>query len=467
MISKNVFAIGLFILMAGCGADPVQQPKPPNIILLSIDTLRADRLGLYGNFRSVSPILDRLSRQGHTFCSVISQSPLTAPSHMTMFTSRYPEVHQVRNVTDDTPVKLSSNIPTLAEQLKMHGYGTVACTDGGNINGALGFARGFDMYAEAGAEQFMGFIRLRPREPWFAFLHTYFVHDPYIVPHPYYRLFDPDYTGGIKGSLESYGSAATAGVYGFRQEFWETVDFSDQRDRLHLLNLYDSSIRIIDISLQALINLLDELELKDNTLLIITSDHGEEFFEHSRILHERLYSETLNVPLIVIDFRSSVSGHLIETPVRLLDLAPTILDYLHLPPLPGAQGVSLTAGLSGEPLENRVVHALAPSPYRSRMTGKAPWKYIFNPNTVPSNNDAWVLGLPRPAVPEEELYHIDDDPGETVNLTGAHPGTLKEMRELSADHQVKMKALSDQNAQEAAQVDENVMRQLQALGYVD
>lgn len=461
--------MGLIILMAGCAVVPTETQTSPNIILLSIDTLRADRLGLYGSSQSVSPVMDHLSRQGHVFCSVISQSPLTAPSHMTMFTSRYPEVHQVRNVDDMTLVRLSSNIPTLAEQLKKVGYGTLACTDGGNVNSALGFSRGYDIYAEAGAEQFFGLIGLQPREPWFAFLHTYFVHDPYIVPNPFYRMFDRDYSGGIKGSLEAYGGVTTNfGMYSLREEFWATVDFSQERDRQHLLNLYDSSIRVIDISLQALVNRLDELGLKDNTIFVITSDHGEEFFEHSRILHERLYYETLSVPLIVIDFRKEdVRGRLIETPVRLLDLAPTILDYIGLPPLPGAQGISLAAGLNGGQLKPQVVHALAPSPYCSRMTGKESWKYILNPNKAPSNTDAWVLGLPRPVVPEEELYNTDIDPGETVNLAEVQPDILEEMRGLSYDHNVKMSALADQITQETTQVDESVMRQLQALGYVE
>lgn len=469
MTIKKALLLGLMILMAGCAVVPTETQTSPNIILLSIDTLRADRLGLYGSSRSVSPVMDKLSRQGHVFCSVMSQSPLTAPSHMTMFTSRYPEVHQVRNVGDGTLVKLSSNIPTLAEQLQKEGYGTLACTDGGNVNKSLGFSRGFDIYAEAGAEQFWSFISLRPQEPWFAFLHTYFVHDPYIVPNPYYRLFDRDYSGGIKGSLEAYGGVTTNfGMYSLREEFWATVDFSQERDRQHLLNLYDSSIRVIDISLQALVNRLDELGLKDNTIVIITSDHGEEFFEHSRILHERLYNETLSVPLIVIDFRKEdVRGRLIETPVRLLDLAPTILDYIGLPPLPGAQGISLAAGLKGGQLKPQVVHALAPSPYSSRMTGKESWKYILNPNRAPSNTDAWVLGLPRPVVPEEELYNIDIDPGETVNLIEVQPDILEEMRGLSYDHNVKMAALADEITEETTQVDESVMRQLQALGYVE
>ncbi len=353
--------------------------------------------------------------------------------------------------------------------MKEAGYGALACTDGGNVNSALGFSRGFDIYAEAGAEQFFGLVGLRPREPWFAFLHTYFVHDPYIVPNPFCRFFDRDYAGGIKGSLESYGNVTTTlGLYSLRKEFWETVDFSDKRDRRHLLNLNDSSIRIVDTSLQALVNRLDELGLKDNTIMIITSDHGEEFFDYSRILHERLYNETLSVPLIVIDFRKEdVHSRLIETQVRLLDLAPTILDYLGLPPLPGAQGVSLVTGLDGGQLKAQVVHALAPSPYRSRMTGKESWKYIYNPNKAPPNTDAWVLGLPRPVVPEEELYNVDIDPGEKVNLAEVQPGILEEMRALCAGHQMEMAGLAEQITQETTQVDESVMRQLQALGYVE
>ncbi len=465
MILKIIILLVLYILAAGCGTEPIQEPKQPNIILLSIDTLRPDRLGLYGHNQFVSPVIDRLSQQGHTFCSVTSQSPITAPSHMTMFTSLYPEVHQVRNIGDGEAVTLSPDIPTLAEHLKKHGYGTVAFTDGGNINSALGFGRGFDMYGEVGAEQFMGFINLQPKEPWFAFLHTYFVHDPYIVPDLYNKMFDPDYSGGIKGSLESYDN--NDNFFALRAEFWETVDFDDIRDQKHLLNLYDASIRIIDITLQTLINQLDELGLKDNTILIITSDHGEEFFEHSRILHERLYVETLSVPLIMIDFRNSVSGNLIETPVQLIDLTPTILDYLNLPPLPGAQGVSLTAGLYGERLDKRIMHALAHAPYNSHMTSKGSWKYIFNPITNPRTIDASWMGLPRPNVPREELFNIEKDPGEMINLADVHPENLENMRTLNDDHQHRMKELADQLTQETTRIDDSVMDMLQALGYIE
>ena len=467
MIERILVTITL-IMIAGCAGEPIPQPAPPNIILFSIDTLRADRLGLYGNILSVSPTLDRLSRQGHTFCSVTSQSPLTAPSHMSIFTSVYPEVHQVRNVSDGAPAKLSSQIPTLTEQLKKHGYGTVACTDGGNVNSSLGFGRGFDYYGEAGAEQFFGLLKIQPREPWFAFLHTYWVHDPYIVPHPYDKIFDLEYAGKIKGKMETYGEAITkVGVSAFRRDFWNSVDFSDQRDRMHLLKLYDASIRVVDSSLRALINLLDDLNIKKNSILIITSDHGEEFFEHSRILHERVYSETLHIPLIFIDFRDTDSTHLLETPVQLIDLAPTILDYLNLPPLPDAQGMALTAGMSGKPLENRIQHALASSPYQSRMTGKGSWKYIFNPIRIPYRNDPQELGLPRPTVPEEELYNIADDPRETENLTNTNPKKLKEMRALSTQHKLKMKATADRFTRETAQIENDTLTKLKSLGYIE
>lgn len=466
----NVLVILTICILAGCTHPPAQPTKasPPNVILFSIDTLRADRLGAYGNPRSTSPNLDRLSRLGHSFSTVVSQSPITAPSHMTMFTSRYPEVHKVGNVSVESPTRLSGDIPTLAEQLKRNGYGTVACTDGGNVNSSLGFGRGFDMYGETGAEKFLGLVKLQPREPWFAFLHTYWVHDPYIVPSPFNKLFDTDYSGGIKGDMASYGTMiSNAGLAKFRQPFWDTVDATDQQDRTHLLNLYDASIRMLDSSLRGLIDLLEELNLKDNTVLIITSDHGEEFFEHSRILHERVYSETLNVPLLFIDFRKDAANHLIETPVQLLDLAPTILDYLDLPALPGAQGRSLVDGINGEKLDDIVMHALAPVPYMSRMTGTHAWKYIFNPITKPANTDPWTLGVMRPDVPEEELYNLTDDPGERVNLHRSSPDMLETMRKLSVEHAAATGQAAAAYQPEEAQIESGTMDHLKALGYID
>ncbi len=439
----------------------------PNIIIFSIDTLRADHLGLYGYPRSVSPAIDAISRSAFVFTNVTSQSPITAPSHMSIFTSVYPEIHRVRNFGKGAPKKLSRRLPTLAEILRKNGYETIAFTDGGNVSGSLGFSRGFNYYGESGPEGFWHWIKKAPYEPWFAFLHAYWVHDPYLTYSPFHRLFDSEYDGDAVGEKKAF--RRKFGDLGFaekRKAYWKQFDFFNQKDRTRIVELYDGALRCADMVIQALIELLNEMNLTQRTVLIIISDHGEEFFEHSRILHERLYRETLHVPFIITDFNTRIKPGLTDHPVGLVDLTPTLLDYLDIPVFPSAQGISRLDLIEGRSSHSGTLAARADLPYKSQMIQEGEWKYIFNPVNIPPYSSFDELGLPRPAVPKEELYRISEDPGEKRNLADIYPHRLESMRRDAGLMLKKFDDLAESYPPSDTSVDEESVDKLKALGYL-
>jgi len=182
------------LLATGLSCHKPVEPPRPNLVLVSIDTLRADHLTAYGYERSTSPEISRLARQGILFERAFSQSPKTATSHMSLFTGLYPPAHRVANWGERRVRRLSDDVPTLATLLVRAGYRTEAYTNGGNVSARLGFGQGFDSYQEdRGAEsvfdsaqraldRFVQEADGGARAPFFLFLHTFQVHDPYVPP---------------------------------------------------------------------------------------------------------------------------------------------------------------------------------------------------------------------------------------------------------------------------------------------
>lgn len=326
MLSTRVPAIlaACWFLVAFVGCDG--GPRPPNLILVSVDTLRADHLGAYGYSRDTSPFLDELARSGVVFERAFAQVPGTLPSHMSMFTGLYPAQHDVY----PPDAVLSSAIPTLPELLRAHGYRTGGFTEGGYVSGFYGFSRGFDSFDDAVVrgsrllertmEEGLGFLdRVGPDEPFFLFLHTYAVHDPYAPPEEYRPLF---WSAEPPEVFEPTGPNLVAVNRGLRSVSAEQVRYFEA--------LYDAGIRYADDQLRRLWKRVRERGLAERTILVITSDHGEEFLEHGHLVHEQNYVETTHVPLIVVG-PGLTPGTRVEAPVESIDLAPTLLDLAGAP----------------------------------------------------------------------------------------------------------------------------------------
>ncbi len=388
-------------------------PNPRSIVLISIDTLRADHLSAYGYDRGTSPAIDRLAGEGVLFEEAYSQSPKTADSHMTIMTGVYPEAHGIGNWEEKSNRRLSAAIPTLATLLRGAGYRTVAYVGGGNVGRGLGFDQGFQIYEHvSGAEPVfrVGALAMeelgRPsdpgeRSPFFLFIHTFETHDPYLPPRRYASLYtDPGYNGRIIGSPFKLRLVSMGRSWWKRHRaYWARVDRESPRDVQHLRDLYDGAIRYTDDQIDGFLERLRSLGLEDEALVVFLSDHGEEFQEHGGFLHNDVYQEVLRVPLLLRfpgDAPEKGKGRRVREIARLVDVMPTLLEFVGLRVPDHAQGRSLLPLLRGAGDAPRAVFSQWRwKRYESLRVGN--WKYIRRPS-------------------EDELFNLAEDPMEKRNL---------------------------------------------------
>jgi arylsulfatase A-like enzyme len=391
-----------------------------------------------------------------TFTDVYSQSPKTTPSHMTLFTSLYPSVHGVELWEQGRPGHvLAPRVHTLAEVLKNAGYATAAFTGGAQMDPTRGFDHGFDVYTEHGQRRrALKWLGRHRRERFFVFYHTYEVHDPYLPPSEYIRQFAPDYRGPVLDAvrrLRAEGDASEAGWAGLATRFWQSVDKTDPRDVDFIARLYDAGIRRMDdLTVRALLDRLDELELANETLIVFTSDHGEAFGEHGRFLHEDLYGETLRVPLILRLPGKLAAGQRVPTRVRLLDVMPTVLDLLGVPAPPAMQGRSLVPLLDGGPDAPAVSEYVTPG-HVFESIRRGPLSYVVE------GSDA-------------RLFDLAKDPAERVDLASAQRADAVTMRAALDAWRLECRSASERiGPRDGATVapSEETTRRLRALGYVE
>lgn len=338
LIGRVMALLWMVALLGGCG------DKPENVILISIDTLRPDHLGCYGYSRYTSPAIDRIAAEGVLFTDVSATSPWTMPSHATLLTGLYPNRHGVKTHLN----KLQKKTPTLASVLEAEGYNTMAIVSSRSLSPNYGFDHGFETFesmigwkrdsASIGrivnrgdeiTDRGIKWLKGRDKRPFFLFLHYYDVHTD-LTPKPDYRkMFVRPYKGQVKGS--------TSQLVAMRNK---NIPLKEAGVR-HLNDLYDAEIRQLDDVLAGLFQHLDESGLAESTLVIITSDHGEEFMEHGSLLHGRTYfQEVISIPLIMRG-PGVPRGVTIDEPASLVDVAPTVMKHLGLPILEGNEGIDL------------------------------------------------------------------------------------------------------------------------------
>ncbi len=433
--------------------------RGPNVVLVSIDTLRADRLGAYGYGRPISPALDaRLAAEGVVFEDAWSQSPKTTPSHMTMLTSLYPSVHGVAlwTGTGAAPT-LNPRVVTLAEVLKNAGYATAAFTAGAHMHRDRGFGQGFDVYKHGDQlNRALAFLDARGRQPFFLFFHTYEVHDPYTPPPEVAARWAAEPVPAIADAV----AKIRAGVSGWPQAhkiFWQPVDPTDARDVRYVSDLYDAGINKMDAgTLPALLSKLDALGLANDTLVVFTSDHGEAFQEHGTFLHEDLHVETLHVPLVLRFPQRLPAGRRVQAPARLLDVTPTILDLVGLPIPAQAEGVSLERAARDRP--DATVPEVVFSEYSDAAAGR-----VFES----IRREPWVMIRDGAAV---QLFDTTKDAGERRDRASSDPERVTSLgAELDRWHDTTRRLAQryGPRAGDIAAPSKETVDQLRALGYVE
>jgi arylsulfatase len=315
-------------------ADP---PLVKRVILISLDDVAAKHLSCYGSPRATTPTLDRLAKGGWRFERCVANANWTLPSHMSMLTGVRPRRH---GVVDHSHGE-GPSVELLAEVLKksrpeVHTAGVVSHT---NVSRAFGFARGFDEYHENPEstkpeillDAARGILAQHERDGLFLFVHLFTAHWPFLPPPELEKKFDPDYTGRVKGIRPDIERLSI-----------ELHTPEDRRDFEHLEALYDAEIAYLDREVGKFLDELEARGLMKDSLVIVTADHGEAFREHGYCGHGVSFEkEEIEVPLLVIGGPAAASPRVRPGPAQLIDVAPTVLAALGVPPGPAMEGRSL------------------------------------------------------------------------------------------------------------------------------
>lgn len=445
-----------------------QQVKPVPVILISIDTLRADHLHCYGYERPTSPNIDALARDGVLFSRVYAPSSWTLPSHVSLLTSLYCFNHQVETGLD----RLSPELITLADIFRENGYYCAAFTGGGFLSTVYGYSRGFDLYRDdlggvfqqEGAAQVaqatLEWLNQSKDLPFFLFIHTYQPHSPYACPYPYKARFLPPEA--------KWGNLDLIGYLGGKQGIFKPLP---PEEKENIIALYDGEILYTDeVLIGRLLAALKELGLYQQSLIILTSDHGEEFYEHRSWGHgQDLYEESLRIPLIIKFPENSQANKRIEEAVRLIDVLPTIVDFLKLKTdnlLASVDGQTLWPVIQGKEQKGREALAeLAGNILNSHLPRRTALysggkKLIVNEEFSPEA--VKFFSFPPPELPRVELFDLSKDPRETKNLAAEEPAVVRQfLRRLEELYQS-----ARQLEKRKARLTRKLKEQLRALGYL-
>ena len=418
-------ALVLLVAAIAIGLWRQRQAGPLNVLLISVDTLRADRLGSYGHKAAQTPVLDQLAAQGVRFSQVMTVAPLTLPAHASLLTGTFPTYHGVR---DNGQFYLGDEQITLAEILRGRGYRTAGFVGAFVLDRRWGIAQGFDTYVDefdlskyqlaAGidaaqrpanevVDRALSWLRQDLDHPFFAWVHLYDPHAPYDAPDAIASRFPRDAHGA-----------------------------------------YDAEVAFTDAQIGRLLEGLGDA--RDHTIIVVVGDHGESLGEHEEQQHGFfIYDAVTQVPLIVSGVpraRPSV----VNGQVRIVDVMPTILAALEIAGPSANQGTSLLPAIEGAKLEERLGFAESWYPRFhygwSELTAVRDGRYKFI------------------AAPRRELYDTQTDPNETRNIATENPNLADALQRALDD--VRRRTGNDLKTQAPQAVDPEVEERLRALGYV-
>ena len=467
MAYKLIVFFTLCCMLAGCGGDR----EKTSVLLISIDSLRPDHLGCYGYNKNTSPAIDGLASDGMIFLNAVSTTSWTLPAHVSLFTSLFNSGHRVNDNSD----RIDEQRIMLAEIFKAHGYRTAGFVSGPFMHPAFAFDQGFDEYAYctgyAGTppqtkknpisgqvqeashrdvsspkvnSRALPWLEKNGKEPFFLFLHYFDVHYDYIPPPPYDDMFvDPGYSGGIDPSNFIHNEGINASL--------------PPEDLAYLFGLYDGEIRFTDDHVGAVIEKLKSLGVFEKTLIIVTSDHGDEFFEHGEKGHfKTLFDESIKIPLVMHLPGKIPTGRQDASLVRIIDVMPTILDLCGLPQSEETMGASLLPllqdGKKDLALQNLAELYVKGHGMVSLQTDD--WKVVYNLETQ-----------------QTALYRLLEDPDEQhpILLTPGEPDYEKARKLFRLADSVTAigKSLPTGGKTERRELDPDTLQKLKSLGYIE
>ena len=470
--AKAAVALAAALLCAACSPSepgPAEGPAQ-NVVILCIDTLRADHVGAYGYERETTPFVDGLASGGAVFENAYAHSNWTVPSTASLLTSLYPSEHgagiegEVRLLGESTPVlQIRDKVETLATHLRRAGFRTGLFSANPFLFGR--FKQDFDAaeVARRNATELtssaLRWLDQAGSDRFFLYLQYMDLHQPLEPPPPFFDLFEVE-EGGVRGREHTDWS------FGGVKDQRDLEDPSFRRYRAHRVALYDGALRYIDEEIRRLYRRLEETGRARQTLLVITSDHGEEFWDHALAEHasgddprgywgighgHTMFEELLRVPLI-LHGPGVVGNRRVACIGRQIDVVPTALDLLGVARPPGLRGRSL-ASLLAESSESKdcpaAVPVIAESPAYGPDSKAVIWK----------GRKLIVRGKG-----EELLFDLRQDPGESRNLAGSHPDLAAALRAIL---ERELAGMTTRGKSDAMDLDEETKRQLRALGYLN
>jgi arylsulfatase A-like enzyme len=439
----------------------------PDIVLISVDTLRADVLGAYGDDRGLTPFLDSLAAQGTVFERAYASSSWTVPTVASMMTGLYAHQHGVdRGAFQSSGVHSQPPLPEalilLPERLRGLGYRTLGVTTNAHLAGDLGYQQGFDSYVNAGFED-AAFIDATVRDwapmmakgdqPVFLWMHYFDPHDPYTRREPYFsELESRTLTGtALAAPREQRAERAKDLSKMLGKALKDNIDRFDDPDELLLLqNLYRAEVRYTDEWIRRTLTML---ELSPDTLIVFTADHGEEFMDHAGLGHRRsLHNELTQVPFIVVRAGDIPAGKRVGQAISTVDLLATVVDVA------GGDIVAQTGGTSGRsvaPLWRG--EALAPRPALSTTQ-----KGGLSQESVVAGDHKLIRRSEAPLI---QLFDVVADPGERVDLAESQPERVREL--LAVLDGILKENRSEGTTGSVEVTDPATLEQLRAMGYLD
>jgi len=427
-----------------------------NVILISIDTLRADHLGCYGYPQNTTPNIDEFSKDSVLFKETIAQAPSTTPSHASIFTSSIPSHH---GAFFSMRKPIPQDLVTMAEILRENGYKTISFNGGAQIAAEFGFDQGFDTYDSwqvkknqpsitlidkvdftiEKVDSAIDWIRTHPNEKFFLFLHTYEVHHPYTPKKEYLDLFEKHYSGDLPAHISG--------------RLLEKINKGNleisKEDEQHIVNTYDAEIYSMDIAFGTLVDFLKKEDLYDSIVVIFTSDHGEEFREHGWTgWHSHtLYDELLKVPLMVKFENSKYGGTVIEEQVRSIDILPTLLDILNIASLECFEGTSLVKRFN--------------STNRKELLAVSEQDTVGQRHPATIRTKRWKL---YDRLNDVRLFNLKSDPLEQKDVRKGNKGVCNKLQDELSYWLSRKQSVVEAGE---ADLDEETLKRLKSLGYID
>jgi len=472
------------LLCASCaGERPVRAPRPWNVLLITLDTCRSDVLGCYrGRFAAVTPAADSLAAKGVLFERAYCQAPSTLPSHASILTGFSPLTH---GINDNGVYFLGPEFETLAETLKEHGYQTAAFVSAYVLDDRYGLAQGFDVYddemedplrpgeapsfpegtdpqiawwvsrffqpyqrtADRVGARAIDWLRTAGSAPFFLWAHFFDPHQPYTPPEAWLDRYAEGYDGFANGSGPEFLAAMRAAK-------------ADRGDLYHMWARYSAEVAFADYWVGRLLEVLDESDLWENTIVVLVGDHGEGFGEHGLFFEHNslLYEELVRVPLLVHVPGNGSAGRRVAAAVRTIDIFPTILSSVGIAPSDSLEGRSLIDLMHGREEAERCSYFQAlcgrqALPAREELRGLQAGRWKLIRTTSHADGESTT-----------ELYDLANDPDERNDLASSVDSVMQQLDERLRD--LVESAAGSGDTDHSLQLDEESRERLRSLGYI-